>query len=504
MIFPWKKNADGAQPPGEGAASDKPAKGAPQQPQPEKAAKFLQHAAAISRTGNNEYALQLFANAIKLDPGNMAAHTAMYEAAVQYIQGGGKPATGKELKDVDDGSGNFAKLAAAEFIWMKDLNNLSAAMKLLEFAGKLKLEELGQWLAPRVLNLLRLHQKKKPSKKDWVLGKDLFSSINAWNEAFVCGEAAVAMDPSDGALIQELKQLTAARAIQQGGYNKTAGQEGGFRANIKDAEKQKQLSDQDAVAGTADVEARNLERAKKDYEERPEVPEHVQKYATLLRKKQTLEGEEEAHAVYMDGFKRLGEYRFRMAAGDIRIAQSRRVVRAAQEKLAANASDAGAQAALKTARDSNLELEGAEFAERMEKYPTDCGLKAEVGRIRFELGRYEDAMPCFQQAKDEAKYRVFAAHMLGKCFAAQGWHGEAVDEFKEAIRVLDAGNAERELDIKYDLMVSLMEQAKAERNAQAARDAAEICSYILRKNIAYRDIRDRRKQVDALVKEIAG
>jgi tetratricopeptide (TPR) repeat protein len=504
MIFPWKKNADGAQPSGEGAAADKPAKGAPQQPQPEKAAKFLQHAGAIAKTGNNEYALQLFANAIKLDPGNMAAHNAMYESAVQYIQGGGKPATGKELKDVDDGSGNFAKLAAAEFIWMKDLNNLSAAMKLLEFSGKLKLQELGQWLAPRVLNLLRVHQKKKPNKKDWVLGKDLFSAVNAWNEAFFCGEAAVAMDPSDGALIQELKQLTAARAIQQGGYNKTAGQEGGFRANIKDAEKQKQLTDQDAVAGTADVEARNLERAKKDYEERPEVPEHVQKYATLLRKKQTAEGEDQAHAVYMDGFTRLGEYRFRMAAGDIRIAQSRRTVRTAQEKLAANPADAAAQAALKAARDANLELEGAEFAERMEKYPTDCGLKAEVGRIRFELGRYEDAMPCFQQAKDEAKYRVIAAHMLGKCFSAQGWHSEAVDEFKEAIRVLDAGNAERELDVKYDLMVSLMELAKGERNAQAARDAAEICSYILRKNIAYRDIRDRRKQVDALVKEIAG
>ena len=505
MIFPWKKSSDGGTPAGDGAGQgDKPAKGAPQQPQPEKAAKFLQHAVSIANTGNTEYALQLFANAIKLDPGNMAAHNAMYETAVKYVQGGGKPATGKELKDIDDGSGNFAKLAAAEFIWMKDLNNLAAAMKLLEFAGKLKQEELGQWLAPRVLNLLRAQQKKKPSKKDWVLGKDLFSAVNAWNEAFACGEAAVAMDPSDGALISELKQLTAARAIHQGGYAKTAGQEGGFRANIKDAEKQRQLNDQDALAGTADVEARNLERARKDYEERPEVPEHVQKYATLLRKKQTPEAEEQAHAVYMDGFQRLGEYRFRMAAGDIRIAQSRRVVRAAQEKSTANPGDAAAQAALKAARDANLELEGGEFAERMEKYPTDCGLKAEVGRIRFELGRFEDAMPCFQQAKDEAKYRVFAAHMLGKCFAAQGWHSEAVDEFKEALRVLDAGNAERELDVKYDLMCSLMEQAKGERNAQAARDAAEICSYILRKNIAYRDIRDRRKQVDALVKEIAG
>ena len=164
--------------------------------------------------------------------------------------------------------------------------------------------------------------------------------------------------------------------------------------------------------------------------------------------------------MYMAAFERFGEYRFRMAAGDIRIAQSRRTVRAAQEKATANPGDAAAQAALKAARAANLELEGGEFAERMEKYPTDCGLKAEVGRIWFELGKYEDAMPCFQQAKDEAKYRVFAAHMLGKCFAAQGWHGEAVGEFKEALQVLDVTNAERELDIKYDLMNSLMEQAK--------------------------------------------
>ena len=170
----------------------------------------------------------------------------------------------------------------------------------------------------------------------------------------------------------------------------------------------------------------------------------------------------------------------------------------------ANPGDAALQEAARAARMANLEMEAREYAERMEKYPTDCGLKAEVGRIRFELGQYEDAMPCFQQAKDEAKYRVFAAHMLGKCFAAQGWHGEAVGEFKEALQALDAGNAERELEIKYDLMNSLIELAQAERNAQAARDAAEICSYILRKNIAFRDIRERRKQVDALVKEIAG
>ncbi|NBV88816.1 MAG: hypothetical protein EBR88_04790, partial [Betaproteobacteria bacterium] len=91
--------------------------------------------------------------------------------AVKYIQAGGKPATGKDVKTIDDGSGNFAKLAAAEFIWMKDLNNLAAAMKLLDFAGKLGLEEPGQWFAPRVLNLLRAQQQKKASKSVWIQGK---------------------------------------------------------------------------------------------------------------------------------------------------------------------------------------------------------------------------------------------------------------------------------------------------------------------------------------------
>ena len=64
-----------------------------------------------------------------------------------------------------------------------------------------------------------------------------------------------------------------------------------------------------------------------------------------------------------------------------------------------------------------------------------------------------------------------------------------------------SGEAERELPIKYDLMVSLMEQARAERSGAAAREAGEICSAIVRRDISYRDIRMKRKDIDALVKE---
>ena len=130
-------------------------------------------------------------------------------------------------------------------------------------------------------------------------------------------------------------------------------------------------------------------------------------------------------------------------------------------------------------------------------------MKADLGRIEYELGRYEDAMAAFQAAKDDPKLRVNSAWMLGRCFAKEGWHAEAVSEFREAIGALDSTQSDRELDIKYDLMLSLMELAKLEKSAAHAKDAAEICSGIVRKNIGFRDVRARRKEVDELVRTLA-
>jgi hypothetical protein len=53
-------------------------------------------------------------------------------------------------------------------------------------------------------------------------------------------------------------------------------------------------------------------------------------------------------------------------------------------------------------------------------------------------------------------------------------------------------------------MVSLMEHARAESSLELAKEAKEICSTIARKNITYRDIRNWRKEVDVLIKELSG
>jgi hypothetical protein len=51
-------------------------------------------------------------------------------------------------------------------------------------------------------------------------------------------------------------------------------------------------------------------------------------------------------------------------------------------------------------------------------------------------------------------------------------------------------------------MLSLIELAKLEKSGAHAKEAAELCSAIVRKNIAFRDVRMRRKEVDELVRTL--
>jgi hypothetical protein len=193
-----------------------------------------------------------------------------------------------------------------------------------------------------------------------------------------------------------------------------------------------------------------------------------------------------------------------MAAGDIRLEQLRREYESYQSRLDENPSDANLKAIAEAARQSLLEAESTEYVERVSKYPTDRHLKLRLGEIEFGRANYEAAQRAFQAAKDEPKLRVRAGHMLGKCFAAEGWHMEAISEYKEALANVDATEKDRELAVRYDLMVSLIEQARAERDSGLAKEALDICSGIVRKDIGYRDIRARRKEIDQLMKDISG
>lgn len=470
------------------------------EPQPDKARKWFDHARTYADSFTYEAALTCYANGIKLDPFAMSAHEAMYEVAIKYMATkDAKPAAGKEVRSIQDSS-PVGKFAAAEFAWMREIANPNLAVDALEQAIKVGQHEYGHWIAPKVLGTLR--RGKKISKRTLLQAKDLFKQVNAWDEMLATLQLAKQLDPTDNAIDHEMKDVSAQRAMDAGGYEKAAGKEGGYRTFVKDADRQRQLIESEAIAGNVSTEERNLQRAKAEYEKNPAVPDVINQYAQLIKKKATPEAEQLAYDIYMKGYADTSEYRFRMAAGDIKIEQRRRDYESLQAKVEENPANGELKSQAEAARKRLLELESPEINERVGKYPTDRPLKMRLGEVEYGLGNYEIAMAALQAAKDEPKLRVRAGHMLGKCFAAEHWHREAISEFKEALAAIDVTEKDRELSIRYDLMVELIEQARADRDVGLAREALEICSGIARKNITYRDIRAKRKEVDQVIKDL--
>ena len=61
-----------------------------------------------------------------------------------------------------------------------------------------------------------------------------------------------------------------------------------------------------------------------------------------------------------------------------------------------------------------------------------------------------------------------------------------------------------QLMIKYDLMLALIGGARDEDSVDLAKQAKTICSEIARKDITYRDIRAKRREVDELLRQLTG
>ncbi|MHC4420156.1 MAG: tetratricopeptide repeat protein [Planctomycetota bacterium] len=476
---------------------------APFEPQPEKARQWFDQARSMADRYNYEAALLYYAHGIRLDPELRSAHEAMYEAGVQYCNRGGRPASGKEVRDVA-GPHPVDRFAAAEFAWLKEVHSASLALKFLESTIRAFewAAEIGRWHAPHVLGILR--RQKKASKGSFVTAKNLLAELGAWDEAVAAGEDAVRLDPNDAQLQNEIKDLIAQRAMDRGRYEEAAGEEGGYQKMVMDMTKQRELTEAEDISGGLDVQQRNIERARKAYEESPGVPDVVNQYGQLLKAQGTPESVEHACEVFLKGYEDTGQYRFRATAGDIRIEQAQAKAGALAEQLAREGDSPELQTQHEQARKEVLDLQYAELGERVKEYPTDRRLKHRLGEVEFALGRFDEAMQCFQEARDDPKIRVRAGYMLGRCFAAQSWHDMAIQEYKEALERVEAGDRESDLAIRYDLMVSLMEHAKTEESLDLAREAVEICSSIARKDITYRDIRACRKQVDVLIKELSG
>lgn len=471
------------------------------EPEPEKALRFFERAKTVHQTGSHEYAMQLWLQGLRFDPGSMNGLEGYFQSATQHAEkSGGK--VSRETAKVFDGKTPVEKFLLTLLAWSMKIKDASLAVKSTEGAAALDLAETAFWIGERALVLSRAEA--KPRKENFTRLMEAFAKVGAYDKAAEAGDSAMKVDPADGELSNRVRNMSAQSTMAKGGFDQT-GKAGGFRANIRDLDKQRALEDADRIVKTEETIDRLIATSKLAYEQRPGDLPVITQYAKHLRERGRPEDEETAYRVLEQAYQETKQFRFRQEMGELRLRRAARAVRKHRE--AAEASPENAELIEKanqaTAQYRKMEIE--EYKLRVDAYPTDLGLKYELGRKYFSAGEYEDAIALLQEAQSDPKIRGVVRGMLAECFLKIGWLDEAIQTYRDAIDIQgDMGSPENMLNLRYGLVVALQEKATKERDPGAASEGFKLASTIAIQQISYRDVRARREALKALIAELGG
>lgn len=468
---------------------------------PEKAARFFAHAKTVHDTANYEYAIQSWLSGLRRDPSSMTGLEGFFVSIASFMQeGGGKKGVGKEIVKSVSGKGDVDRYLASLVEWGQKPDDAVLAVRAMEAAAK-----LGQGMKAPVLRIGEIAAARVLADKR--VRKDLlarlsqgFEKAGAFDKAVLAAEHAYKVDPTDGEMSARIRALAAQATMARGGYA-NAGQEGGFRANIRDADKQRQLEDADRIVKTEETIDRLIAEAKVKLTAHPQDLPSIEKLAKLYLERGTPSDEEAAYAVYTKAYRDTKQFRFREFAGDIRIRQKKRQAGDLRKMLDESGGDDMVARMSEQAEADLLKLELDEYTLRVENYPTDLLRKFELGKRCFAAGQNERAIELFQEAQSDPKNRTASLLMLGQSFARQGWMDEAIETFRRALESREL-TSDQSLELRYHLMSALQTRATETRDLSTAEEAEKLAASIAVEQIGYRDIRARRDGIKKLTGEL--
>lgn len=473
---------------------------------PRKARKFFDYAKTVADTGNYDYAIECYINGLKHDPDNMTAHEELLEVAQRRKVKGGKP-EGFSL-----GSGGktaLEKMLHAEKRLAKDPLNVKVMRDVMKYAvaadeeePEVNLAQVAYWVGSLLLDFNT--RQAKPSKNLYLEARDLFREIEAFDKAVEACRYAVRLDQNNSVLLGELKDLEAENTMQQGGYNRDNTEEGGFRNFVRDGERQRALEQEDAVTRTDATRQQVIERTRAEYEEDPMDMDKLQKLVDALLQLHNKENEQEAIDLLKRAWEETGQYRYKVRIGDIQMRQMNRILRELKGKVDASPDDEALKKNFEEARRRQLVFELQEFTERVKNYPTDMGLRFEMGRRLFASGQLDEAIGAFQQAKSDPKHRAQSHWYLGQCYLNKDWYDEAVATLQEGVESYAVDNDKLGLELRYLLMHALTQGARRNKSLDQAKEAQQWASKLLQTDINFKDIKTRMNEVKALVSELQG
>ncbi len=388
-------------------------------------------------------------------------------------------------------SGKDAKLAMlnAEMLLSKAPHHIGYMEAMFKNAARAGFDQTTMWIG-EILADAADHEEKPNLERFSMMRKiyeaigdryqesDPAMAITAYERAVRALSRMASLKPQDMAISTDLRDVSGKLTIQKGRYESAES----FRDSVHDGEAQREIHDKERAVQSDGRIVELVAAAERRLQEDPADRNRINELVNLLCRREDEKDEIKAIGILIKAYKETKDYRFKMRADDIRMAQLRRMAR--------KAADGGDREAVQKQLKDQLRFELNVFKERADQYPTDLRIRYQYGLRLFRAGRYDDAIPVLQEARNDPKIRSMCNLHIGRCFFEKGYHSQAIDTFREAIRTHEPPDNDLGKDLNYRL-------GRAYEAAGQKDDALKTYGQIIQWDYNYRG-GEVRKRIDDL------
>jgi hypothetical protein len=462
-----------------------------------KADAFFAKARTVGGTGNYEFAIEMYAQGLMIDPENTDAHIDLRDISLKRKASGGKAMGFFEArKHSTNNKDDKLNMVNAEKLLAYDPGNTDYMQSLLQNAHKAGYFDTVMWIGP-ILQKANADC-PKPSFSKFIVLKDVYKSLamdsatppriraELLKRATNACHFAAKMKPDDMDLQTELKNLGALHTQVEGNYDSG----GSFRDSIANRDEQEKLQAQDKGVQELGVMGKLINDAEAQYRADPTEPGKMLRLVEMLEKTEHPEYEGRAIDLLTEWYQRTKQFRFRKRIGEINMRQWRRMEQSQKEMLAANPKDEQLLNDYKQFQNDKNEFELTEFNLWAENYPTDMTFRFRAAERLFALGRHEESIPLLQNAEADAKYRNRARLLQGEAFYELKFYDEAIDTLDGLIRDYQLKGDDISKEMHYW-------SGRAHEDRGDAEVAIKLYSAIVRMEFNYKDVQGRIKKLRA-------
>jgi len=300
------------------------------------------------------------------------------------------------------------------------------------------------------------------------------------------------IDPLDAEAVRLGKDASARASMKTGGWTQAES----YRDLIKDKDAAVSLEQQSRMALTGESLEQQIEETYARHEAEPQSVDVARKLGALYEQKEDFENAI-AWYQYAADLTNGSDAALVRKVSDLQKAEFEREIAEHEEFLASHGSETENYAVrseeLAVAKKKRGGLLIDDARKRSERNPTDLQLRYELGDHLLQAGRFREALPELQRARQNPNARLKAMNLLGRCYRELGMLDLAAKQLEEAAKEITTMDAMKK-EIVYNLGQVYELMGEGEKSIAAMKQIYEA-------DYGYRDVAAR---VESSYKRPAG